>query len=472
MVLRRLLLTATLSCLIFAPPVRAQFTTRDTAGPIGSSAPRDSFQQGAYYYQAGRWPEAATAFEDFVLSEAPTGENQRTHDARFYLGESLIQLQDYAKAVATYQQFLAVAEPHDANRVRAHFQLGVAAFAMQDWRLANQALRTFLTASSPAEAGHDGLRRSAQRRLADVCFELKKYEEAANLYRTFAEAKDDPEDHWEALYGQARSLELAAKHDEAEQLYLLIAESSKPPHGDRALLALGLMEHSRGQFQKSLANFHCLNDQFPSSNFLADARYWIGRAHLELQQLEEAIDSFQAARQLLRPGPGERFRSAIAFHLGVAFYKQQEYDRATQELESVLQEDANAADVWRTRSQAVLRKISMATAIVTPHPPVQDTVDLFGGAADEFDFEIPSDTWAKAERQQAAGQFEKAARTYLRIAALHPQTTTAAEAMLAAAECYQQAGHTDDAVEILSRLTRQHGSEIANRPTDDTNKPY
>ncbi len=409
--------------------------------PVCAEAGSGTFHKAARLYRAREWQAAADTFEACLNEAAIDPESRRL--AQFYRGESLVQLKQYAVAINAFDSYLQTAANDDTNRQRALFQLGSAAAATEQWALAEQNLRLLLE-SAKLDA-MDALRESATLRLADVCFQTRKFADSAVLFHQLATLSDDATRRWEAAYGEARSLELDNQYAAARQQYQTLAETTDVAAGGRALLALSLMEFGQGRFEACVATLRELNDRFPSSDFRGESYYWQGRAHLQLSEPGLALrDLKQAQLQFERGSDNQLLRSATADYVTIA--EQRIASGDAQSRPQLPSQYSASGDEHGPQS--------------VPFQPPNPGCNSGGNSCPLETYSLDDDVWAEAEQQISSGNYQQATRTFLRLAALHPGTEEARNALSAAAKCYEQAGQLEDARLLYSRLVSDGGADV------------
>ena len=99
----------------------------------------DAFKTAASHYKLERWGFAAIEFAEFVANHP---NHTKTADARYYLGESLIQQQEFAQAAMAFEQFICE-HPSDPRLARATFRVGEAQMLAGNDKIAEPLLQQF-----------------------------------------------------------------------------------------------------------------------------------------------------------------------------------------------------------------------------------------------------------------------------------------------------------------------------------------
>ncbi|MEE8425460.1 MAG: tetratricopeptide repeat protein [Elusimicrobiota bacterium] len=322
--------------LFFEPALAAAQPLSEALG-LPSTEERKLFRTAGELFEAERYPAAAKHYQDF-LKKFP--KHARTHEARMMLAESL------------YQQALAEAE--SGKKPPSAGALSKAANAFQE------ALKIIPKGDNLAE--------SAAFRLAEIEFNLKKYEEAI---ARFSELQSDYTGgllRSEARLLQAQSLMALQRPHEALPLLEAVLQDQPVYEKDaRMQLAYGIAlfdvgnpsgalkylrriktplghlyagraELTFGRPLVAIENFRQVSKLDRGGEHVEISRFMTAEAFFAGHDYRSAIDAYQ---QFLRDYPQSVFRPGAMFKIGFSHYELEEFLAARGAFQSVLQLAAN-----------------------------------------------------------------------------------------------------------------------------------
>lgn len=478
---RTLLWQALAVCLLSAPAL---------ADPAA-----DQFAVGAAHYKQRRWNLAA---EEFVAYLDEFGNGPQAGDARFFLGESLVQLKDYAAAQAAFRELLAAAPEHP-RAAAAEFRLGELSYFLGEMEAAEAALRAFATARPD-----DKLNAFVWPYLGDLALRRNDAEAARAAFAQGLEQFPQGRMQDDCRYGLARALEQLGEGEQAIALYSALASKRVSPLADDAQFRLAAALLAAQDYAGAQAAFTALPEDFPESSWrpqaalgcgqaafgagdfalavavlapLADdpqcrveADYWRGLAHEQLGQFDEAIAALQAAQA---GAVDDTLGPELRFHLGAVLLRRERPADALvpwQELlerwpQHELADDALAQAVLaclRLRDGAGVDQRSARFAAdyaASEHWPSvvraraqslldrQEYAATLEWLAPRLSANDPQDLYLLALAQQGLGQADEALATLAQVRQADPQH---AAALLLQANLKIRAGDPAAAVEPLS----------------------
>jgi tetratricopeptide (TPR) repeat protein len=226
---------------------------------LAQSAPEDCYRQAAESYRTARWSEAASALADFV-DRFP--DDARALDARFYLGEALLQAGELKEALASYRAFVKrLGVVHlgvkrldgsaHTDEPTARFRIGEVAFLLGD-------------------------RQQAESDLNDFCDRFPRHALVTYALPYLAELALWRGDGEEALRLAGKQLRLGCERP--FETHLLMA---------RTYHTMENFEAARGACQQVARN--------PQSSLetVAKARLIVAQTHAQQNQWRQAVDSYQ-----------------------------------------------------------------------------------------------------------------------------------------------------------------------------------
>jgi TolA-binding protein len=247
--------------------------------PAAADQAEDLFAVAAGHYAAHRWDLAVEQFTAFTRDYA---EHERAVEASFYLGETFIQLGQFAEARTRFQSVLE-ARPEGRFAHRALFRSGEAAYLAHQPESAVADLKRFVAEHAEDELCMFALPYLGELALAaeDMPLAQQHFSEALKRFPAGALKLD-------CQLGLAKALEAQDRLIEAERLYRLLAEDPAGPLADQAIYRLGLLYYRAGKHEHALDVWNNFQDRYPESKFRSRVELGMGWALYRLERYGEA----------------------------------------------------------------------------------------------------------------------------------------------------------------------------------------
>lgn len=277
-------------------------------------------------------------------------------DAYVLLASVYTDQRNYSSAVSTFQKIIEL----DPNRDSAHFGLGVVYLRMMNWREAIAPLQ------KAADLNMDN--KEAYFHIGNAHYELREFDKAAEFYNKFIDLKpQDPleaykqlglayletENYTDAIpaiqealransqdinlnYKLAQAYHKAGQYDQAEQLYLMLAQIS--PEDSRIYYNTIIMMYDEAQMpEKAVESAQKLVDLEPTNS---EAAFNLGYMLIKQQKYTEAIDAFNRVIQL---NPGMEL---AYLQLGYCYNQLKQYKNAVDIYMKLVDIVPDNADAW------------------------------------------------------------------------------------------------------------------------------
>ncbi|MBS0208679.1 MAG: tetratricopeptide repeat protein [Planctomycetes bacterium] len=253
----------------------------------------DQYRVAAGHYEAHRWQLAWTEFQDFSQQFAA---HRLADDARFFTGESLVQLRRWDEAIELFHE-LAAATKSDVIARKALFRAGESNYFARRWSAAERDLSAWL-----ARWNDDPLAAYALVYLGDANLELDRLTDAEQNYRQAIERFPKGALAPDARLGLARVFvrEQPSQEQHLAEARTFIADIARhgPSHLiDDAAVMQADMVYQAGDFAAAERAYADVVQRFARSSSVDRAR--LGQAQ-SLYQLHK----YHTARQTLAEVPG------------------------------------------------------------------------------------------------------------------------------------------------------------------------
>ena len=325
--------------------------------------------------------------------------------ALYWRAEALYRLNDFAQAGNGYVEFLQ--SPGSRNMpefAKAHYNLGYVYFKQTRYAEARSWFERFVNNSGNAPAAMLG---DAYNRLGDTYFLVRDFANAQRWYDRGAASPEGSPDY--AIFQKA--------------------------------LAMGIGQDHRGKIRQ----LDVLINQYPTSPYVDDAYYEMGRSYVHLNLLDDAIRSYKTVRDRF---PRSSFARKAMLQLGLVYYNAEDYDNSMVYYKRVVNEFPGTQEA--EDALLGLRNVYMD----------QNDADGFirytnqiGGFARVDERERDSLTFVSAERLYMGGDCERGLvqlDNYLRA---YPQGRFVLNAHFYRADCAYRKGDVDAALTSFEFVT-------------------
>ena len=246
----------------------------------------DDYLVAQTHYKKQRWKDAAEAFQLYL----------RKHDkhrlvpfARFYLGVSLENQEEYAKARKVLRGF---AKDYPKNRIRpdALFRIGECSYFLNDLKAAETELSTFLTGN----AKHD-FAEFALPYLGDVQYRLNKPRAAAKTFQLSLSRFEKGRMVDDSKFGLAHCHVALKQPDKAIELFREMSDKTGSSLAADAQMELGSLLFDQNRNLLAAKTFDAFGTKFAKHPEQTRSLLNAGYAYYRLKEYKTAIDRFEKA---------------------------------------------------------------------------------------------------------------------------------------------------------------------------------
>lgn len=248
----------------------------------------DAFAAAHGHYQRGEWSQAADALTAFLENHPQHGQAAA---AMFYLGEALVQQNQYDAGRDWFLKFLQQAPEHALAR-QATFRVGEASYLAGKFADAWRELDGFRD-----EYPDDALNEFALPYLGEIAAATNNSKLAKARFIEALEKYPDGPLSDDCRLGLGRACEQLGETEAALTAYRVLADSQSPL-ADDARLQIGILLYNRGRFADAERAFAQFLDATEESELRLPAAYWLGMSQFALRRWTDAAASLQQAADM------------------------------------------------------------------------------------------------------------------------------------------------------------------------------
>ena len=205
--------------------------------------------------------------------------------ATYWRGETYYRLGRYQDALTDYTAFLQSPGARQLPEFStAYYNLGYIHFKLGNYSESGNWFRQFITYATPEQSKMKG---DAYNRIGDTYYMVRDFKNAISNYDKAIAIKSGTPDY--AQFQKA--------------------------------LATGFVENERAKIQQ----LKLVVENYPTSGYVDDAMYELGRAHVAIGDLDEAIRYFKTVRDRFQRS---RFANKAMLQLGLVYYNAEQYDNS------------------------------------------------------------------------------------------------------------------------------------------------
>lgn len=244
----------------------------------------DDFKIAEASYRQSRWKKAVDQFRKFLLTYE---KHEKAPIARWYLGQSLVFVEDYKSARSELRRFVDE-NPQHANVRLAKFRIGECSFLLDDLPNAKIELEEF-TKDYP----DDAMGQYALPYLGETLLRLKDPNGALALFNSSLEKFPKGKLLDDAKFGRARSLEDLKKYDEAISHFQELIEREDGGRTADALFHLGGIYFERKNYDEAISAYSRFLKNHPANPLELTGHLNLGYAYFQSGQFDQAIRQFK-----------------------------------------------------------------------------------------------------------------------------------------------------------------------------------
>lgn len=334
--------------------------------------------------------------------------NKLAASTLFWRGEAYYKLKDYDKASKDFTAFVNSVGARSCKEFNlAHYNIGYANFTQKKYNDALTWFRKYVN----LEEENQTLIADATNRIGDCYFNQRSYDDAAKNYA---------------------------------QVYSL-----RGPGADYACFQEGFILGLKKDYNGKISTMEKLIKAFPQSEYLADAKYEIGRSYVMMEKKEKAISTYEALNKEYPHSPLSRkgqLQTAMLYdELG-------NYNNAISTYKEIIKNFPNSAEARASISG--LKNIYFEQNDIDGYAAYVETLN---GLVKFEKSEQDSLTYMAAERQYEKGMYEKAITSFGNYINKYPNSGFVYNAHFNIANCYYNLGNKEMAETEYRIIAKQVG---------------
>lgn len=390
-------------------------------------------QIGDAYQESGDYARARETYSLIIKDYPDTSYNDY---ARYQLGSTSLKVSDY-KAAILYLTEMIKNFPESKLLDDAAYALGLAYFKNQDYNSSRGILIRFQNEFKDSE-----LRLKALYLLGSSLYSLGDYKAAMQVFKEISRISgQDVELTQKAEYGIADCYYRLGEEDEA----LIRFKSLRSKYPDSGLTPeiiwwLGGYYYQHNELSLARRYFLSIIQDFPKSDFLADAYYALGLTFIEEENTQEALGNFNKALALNKSDIKPMASIAIAD----IYIKEGKYELALQLYNDTLTRYPGVSNL-------IYPKIAQAFAKTGDYGNALDYYrkSLDGvPAKDRFALRLRI-----AEIQETQGSLDEAIKEYLEVVKpANQDNSLKVKALLRIGQIYEDKENPKEAISFYSRI--------------------
>lgn len=309
----------------FAPVLLAACGLVASASSAAWAGPETDFKLAVGFYNGEKYADAADHFAKFLAAARKNDPDIPT--ARFFRGQSLVNIEEFAKAREELQGYLRDYPKHD-HVADARYNVGWCSYRLGQHEDASREFISFLNAHEKHPNAEFALVY-----LGDARLQLKKSADAAKAFRAAIDRYPKGTMAEDARMGLARSYELQEKFTEAADEYRAVLENPRGARRAEAQFELAGRLYDLEEYENSALQYDAFKAAFPEDARVPAAELNSGFAHFRAEDLESARSAFDDAAKT------ESQAGLATYWSGVCSKQLQDYDSARRSLSAAFKSD-------------------------------------------------------------------------------------------------------------------------------------
>ncbi len=355
---------------------------------------RIAYSMGIEEFTNGNYAKAIERFNTSLKD----GQYNRTLEAStiFWRGEAYYKQKDFAKSAADFETFVNSAGARNCDEFTlAHYNVGYSKFTEKQYSNALTWFRKYVN----MEEKNKTLIADANNRIGDCYFYLRDFNNAVKSY---------------------------------SQVY-----SMRGPGADYACFQQAFIQGLQKDYNGKISTLNKLQKTFPQSEYLADAKYEIGRAYIMMNQNDKAIKTYD---ELSRDYPHSPLSRKGKLQTAMLYDEMNKTDKSIAAYKEIV--DYFPTSVEAHTALDNLKRIYFEQDNIQGYA---DYVATLGGFVKFQRSEQDSLTYLAAENLYEKGEYARASKSFANFIEKFPESEFVNKAHFNLGDCYYQIKDTTNA---------------------------
>ncbi|MGL4943505.1 MAG: tetratricopeptide repeat protein [Thermoguttaceae bacterium] len=235
-------------------------------------------------YDAKNAVQAVALYSDF-LGKFPN--DARASEARYFLAESYLQMQDYANAGTQYKTLMDASPTSEYGRL-ALFRIGEIPYLLEKYDVAKSFLKSFVE-----QFQYDACNRFAIYYLGDIAMQQGNVDEAAYYFSECMRLFPTGDRFADSKLGMAWVKERQNDFAGADAIYSELTSNATNPVAEEALCRWGTVQHQRGENTKAIETLSSFIARYPASSWKPYAQMQLAETYRDEGRFAEALTTLQ-----------------------------------------------------------------------------------------------------------------------------------------------------------------------------------
>jgi len=378
-----------------------------------------AYLRGVQLYSEAKFQDAIVYF-DKSLSQA---ENSRfTAKATYWIGESNYQIQNFEKALDSYQKFKSYPESSNVEEnTSIDYQIAYVYFKQKNYAKALSNFKNYISTNATNKSKLN----DAYLRLGDTYFVTSSYRNAIQAY------------------------------GESEKLF--------PKTADYALFQTAVSQGFINNNSNKIQLLNKLVDTYPKSRYSDDALYVLAGTYTTTNNTTRALSTYD---RLLKRHPRSSFVPRVLLKKGLIFYNSNENENALQAYKKVVSKYPNTAFAQEAVRNA--RQIYVDIGRVDEYALWVKDLDFINVS----NLEIDKDMYESAEKQYVMNDYPKAISAFNKYLQNFPKGLHTLEAHFYLAQAYENQNKNGKALLHYKYVTQQPQNEFTEQSLSRLSQNY
>ena len=424
--LKKVLLPSVVIALLAAAPCLAA----ESGSPVQDEA---AYRQAEKTFQAGDYEDALRGYSEF-LETFPS--SRLVAYARYSRAWCLFELGDIEAALEGFRQVSAGHAEHPLA-AEAEYKATQCLYELKHYDAALEALEAFVT----RRAFHPKVP-NAWYLTGECRYNLGNYAGALEAFKKSIELKPDGEFRAFARHGIAWSLFELKDHAGALDAFSA-PDAAGTTVADSMLIGRARTLAALDRHTEAIAALEAFLSQYPDSELLSDAYFWVAESLYQIGRYREAADIY---RQITRRFPDSQWIDDAHYHLGWTYVRLKQWDDAIEHFELVAEYSHNEA----------LKVIAICRIGDTylDMDELEKALEAYDRVLKEFPKDLNADyaQFQSATTLQRLGRIDPAILSYQAVIVNHPKSRFVAEALYRQGTALMQKGQFAEAAELFKKV--------------------